>query len=739
MKRALVVIVLVTLIPLIVFSSLIHTAEDGVIRGTIKSYRDGVLTFQLAAARVDVDLDIAKVLKISFDEKTIRGQGLVMKNGLNIPYTILVSIEDGKAIFALPFGMMYVDSLEKLAFLNTQDFTELSLPEEKDFLVETVTEAKFEAALEKAEGDGYHFASPYGTLIVPASHITKMMIGQGPYNESGITLPGNVVIDGAIHSFDGKYHTLKTDFGEIKVLAGALNSWVNEAPGDPIEAESFLIFKNLQQVTGSVRNWSSGTVEYATPWGALQIPQNEIAQIIMGKSIGLQITTTPSGADVSFDGEPTGKSPVLISTLTEGKHTLVVSMPGYRTVEREVYTTPMMYSQIEVVLEYGNFWETKTPMPTARSSHGAVVCDGRIYAIGGFDGNSRLNRVEAYDPATDGWTEVAPMPTARSSIAAVLCQDRIYVIGGHDGSKRLSKVEAYDPASNAWTTVSPMETARNSLTAVAYEERIYVIGGFDGSKSQSRVDVYDPRTDKWSSAAPMPTARYGLAAVVYGGRIYAMGGNDGSVRLDRVEVYDPATDGWTEVAPMPTAREWLTAVVYGERIYAIGGYSGSVSNRVEVYDPANDSWIEAVPMSAGREWFAAVVSEDWIYAVGGSDGKNHLNRVEAYNPAGIPPVASSTEVADDLADRAEFDLRLVVVAPITADFYLGESHDLEIELVGPTNFKESFENVASGDPNTVTIASLKAGTYEIRTKWGDASRTWTVELNDGESTVRFMM
>ena len=343
MKRALVVIVLVTLIPLIVFSSLIHTAEDGVIRGTIKSYRDGVLTFQLAAARVDVDLDIAKVLKISFDEKTIRGQGLVMKNGLNIPYTILVSIEDGKAIFALPFGMMYVDSLEKLAFLNTQDFTELSLPEEKDFLVETVTEAKFEAALEKAEGDGYHFASPYGTLIVPASHITKMRIGQGPYSESGTTLPGNVVIDGAIHSFDGKYHTLKTDFGEIKVLAGALNSWVNEAPGDPIEAESFLIFKNLQQVTGSVRNWSSGTVEYATPWGALQIPQNEIAQIIMGKSIGLQITTTPSGADVSFDGEPTGKSPVLISTLTEGKHTLVVSMPGYRTVEREVYTTPIQY------------------------------------------------------------------------------------------------------------------------------------------------------------------------------------------------------------------------------------------------------------------------------------------------------------------------------------------------------------------------------------------------------------
>ena len=92
--------------------------------------------------------------------------------------------------------------------------------------------------------------------------------------------------------------------------------------------------------------------------------------------------------------------------------------------------------------------------------------------------------------------------------------------------------------------------------------------------------------------------------------------------------------------------------------------------------------------------------------------------------------------------RAEFDLRLVVVAPITADFYRGKSRDLEIELVGPTAFKGSFENVSSGDLAIATIASLKSVksvTYEIRTKWGDASRTWTVELNGGESTVRFMM
>ncbi len=76
----------------------------------------------------------------------------------------------------------------------------------------------------------------------------------------------------------------------------------------------------------------------------------------------------------------------------------------------------------------------------------------------------------------------------------------------------------------------------------------------------------------------------------------------------------------------------------------------------------------------------------------------------------MPPVASSTEITGDLASRAEFDLRLVVVAPITADFYRGESHDLEIELVGPTAFKGSFENVASG----LKIRNFKSQEIKLR-------------------------
>lgn len=34
---------------------------------------------------------------------------------------------------------------------------------------------------------------------------------------------------------------------------------------------------------------------------------------------------------------------------------------------------------------------------------------GKLWAIGGYDGESNLSTVEVYDPETDTWTFVAPM------------------------------------------------------------------------------------------------------------------------------------------------------------------------------------------------------------------------------------------------------------------------------------------------------------------------------------------
>lgn len=71
---------------------------------------------------------------------------------------------------------------------------------------------------------------------------------------------------------------------------------------------------------------------------------------------------------------------------------------------------------VEVFDPIGNFWERCQPMRTARSRVGVAVVNGLLYAIGGYDGQSRLSTVEVYNPETDSWTRVSSMNSQRRLI-----------------------------------------------------------------------------------------------------------------------------------------------------------------------------------------------------------------------------------------------------------------------------------------------------------------------------------
>nr|7ON6_A Chain A, SAKe6AE [synthetic construct] len=283
--------------------------------------------------------------------------------------------------------------------------------------------------------------------------------------------------------------------------------------------------------------------------------------------------------------------------------------------------------------------------------------DGRIYAVGGYDGSpdghTHLNSVEAYDPETDTWSLVAPMKTRRSGVGVAVLDGRIYAVGGYDGSPdghtHLNSVEAYDPETDTWSLVAPMKTRRSGVGVAVLDGRIYAVGGYDGSPDGhthlNSVEAYDPETDTWSLVAPMKTRRSGVGVAVLDGRIYAVGGYDGSpdghTHLNSVEAYDPETDTWSLVAPMKTRRSGVGVAVLDGRIYAVGGYDGSPDghthlNSVEAYDPETDTWSLVAPMKTRRSGVGVAVLDGRIYAVGGYDGSpdghTHLNSVEAYDP-----------------------------------------------------------------------------------------------------------
>ncbi len=230
-------------------------------------------------------------------------------------------------------------------------------------------------------------------------------------------------------------------------------------------------------------------------------------------------------------------------------------------------------------------------MPAARLSlaNNSPAVNGKIYVIGGGTFTVvGLSTVEEYDPMTDTWTKKADMPTAREALAISEVNGKIYAIGGWDGSRLLSIVEEYDPATDTWTKKADMPTPRAYLSTSVVDGKIYAIGGWDGSRLLSIVEEYNPATDTWTKKADMPTPRVYLSTIAVNGKIYAIGGliMSTNTALSTVEEYDPATDTWTKKTAMPTPRANLSTSVVNGNIYAIGGYAkekGSLST-VEAYD-----------------------------------------------------------------------------------------------------------------------------------------------------------
>ncbi len=274
-----------------------------------------------------------------------------------------------------------------------------------------------------------------------------------------------------------------------------------------------------------------------------------------------------------------------------------------------------------------DFWTTKTNMTHARESPTSAVVNGKIYVIGGWNGNTVLNIVEEYDPATDTWTTKKNMPTARYAPASSVIDGKIYVIGGRQyyGAYSYKVVEVYDPATNTWITKEPMNTPRGFVTSSVVNGKIYAMGGIDSSGNHLKtVEEYDPASNTWTFKTSMSTARFGLTSSVVNGKIYAIGGGKpySSLTFNVVEEYDPATDTWTTKKPMPTSRGYLTSSIVNGKIYVIGGRDSNEDclNTTAVYDPASDTWVTGLEnMTTERYLLTSSVVNGKIYAIGGTN------------------------------------------------------------------------------------------------------------------------
>ncbi|KAK1345758.1 hypothetical protein QTO34_008222 [Cnephaeus nilssonii] len=216
---------------------------------------------------------------------------------------------------------------------------------------------------------------------------------------------------------------------------------------------------------------------------------------------------------------------------------------------------------------------------------------GKVYAVGGHDGNEHLGSMEMFDPLNNKWMMKASMNTKRRGIALASLGGPIYAIGGLDDNTCFNYVERYDIECDQWSTVAPMITPRGGVGSVALVNHVYAVGGNDGVASLSSVERYDPHLDKWIELKEMGQRRAGNGVSDLHGCLYVVGGFDDNSPLSSVERYDPRSNKWDYVAALTTPRGGVGIATVMGKIFAVGGHNGNAYlNTVEAFDPVLNRW-----------------------------------------------------------------------------------------------------------------------------------------------------
>lgn len=374
----------------------------------------------------------------------------------------------------------------------------------------------------------------------------------------------------------------------------------------------------------------------------------------------------------------------------------------------------------------------KAPMPTARGQAAVIAGDdGLIYAMGGYNGSTVFDVVEAYNPATNSWTTKAPLLNATRGAAVAKGLDGIiYVFSGtHFG--KIDSVQAYNTTSDTWLLKTPIPTlVWMAGAATGNDGKIYVVAG-EAAGATNALQIYDPETDTWASGPVMPGSRSELG-VIKGpdGRIYAMGGWDGSNVQDDIYVYDPILEEWTMSLmgiPMPTPNlEFGLTLGPDNKFYIIGGGTSYYNNYPPMFDRVNSydpnvilGWeFEGLMPTARKELGAATAPNGKIYAIGGGNGTRYVDTnleiAVVAEPENQPPKAYIDSITPNPSTESE-----------TVSF-VGHGSDSDGSIAA-YRWRSSIDGTLSTAASFDT-ATLSVGAHTIYFQVKDNDHTWSDEV-----------
>jgi hypothetical protein len=252
----------------------------------------------------------------------------------------------------------------------------------------------------------------------------------------------------------------------------------------------------------------------------------------------------------------------------------------------------------EVLDIQNQVWRAIRPMNTARVYAAAgAAAPNKFHVFGGQNLEyAALADCEVYDALLDAWLAGPPLSVARRNAAGIGTSDgRVLAIGGFDGEGIVSSVEGLDGRMKSWVNLAPLGTARSSASVGALRDgRIFVCGGTTGARLNT-VEVYDSRANRWEKfGLSMSEVRSAGVVVSAGERLFALGGIDGGQQIhSSVEMLDEeGSHSWVFRQNCLVARVDLGGCGVEGSVLVSGGQSaGEVFNSVELYDVEKDQWV----------------------------------------------------------------------------------------------------------------------------------------------------
>lgn len=221
-----------------------------------------------------------------------------------------------------------------------------------------------------------------------------------------------------------------------------------------------------------------------------------------------------------------------------------------------------------IKMDEGQAWE-ELPMQTALQGLPLVAHGGKVYRIGGLtfhnpapeheeDSHSVAEFVE-FDPVAKKWTALEPLPSARSSHNAVVIGDRLYVVGGWRLAGKppgewaqVPLVYDFNKPGEGWQKLPRPDFNCRALAAGVWNNKVVVIGGInDKGKVSTRTDIFDPQSAEWSKGPKLPgkgIAGFGVSAWNAEDSLYVCGASGKLFRFSQ--------DGsaWARVGRVSTPR-----------------------------------------------------------------------------------------------------------------------------------------------------------------------------------------